>query len=107
MYGPRWVQIAQCRVSAVLSRKKENLFVAPPMSLSTPSTPSVASNGSVSPPGTHAPSTPPNLHQNSTDPDAPWLVQKFGGTSVGKFAAKIAEDVVSYAIQCILFGEGT
>ena len=23
-----------------------------------------------------------------------WIVQKFGGTSVGKFAAKIAEDVV-------------
>jgi len=23
-----------------------------------------------------------------------WIVQKFGGTSVGKFATKIAEDVV-------------
>ena len=33
-----------------------------------------------------------------TQPDAekPWIVQKFGGTSVGKFAAKIAEDVVPY-----------
>jgi aspartate kinase len=25
-----------------------------------------------------------------------WIVQKFGGTSVGKFAEKIAEDVVGY-----------
>src|SRR5258706_7807875 len=71
------------------------------MSVSTPSTPSAASNGPASPPGEYTPSTPPNLHQNSTDPDTPWLVQKFGGTSVGKFAAKIAEDVVSYAILTI------
>lgn len=35
-----------------------------------------------------------NLHQNSIDPSATWLVQKYGGTSVGKFAAKIAEDIV-------------
>ena len=26
-----------------------------------------------------------------------WIVQKFGGTSVGKFADKIAEDIVKYA----------
>ena len=67
---------------------------------STPSTPSTPSIPSVSwsPP---LADTPPNLHQNNTDPDAPWLVQKFGGTSVGKFAAKIAEDVVSYAILTI------
>ena len=26
-----------------------------------------------------------------------WIVQKFGGTSVGKFAVKIAEDIVKYA----------
>ena len=38
--------------------------------------------------------TSPNLHQNATDPDARWLVQKFGGMSVGKFAVKIARDVV-------------
>ena len=25
-----------------------------------------------------------------------WVVQKFGGTSVGKFADKIAEDIVRY-----------
>ncbi|KLO14013.1 aspartate kinase [Schizopora paradoxa] len=40
------------------------------------------------------PPTPMNLHQNSIDPNATWLVQKYGGTSVGKFAAKIAEDIV-------------
>lgn len=42
------------------------------------------------------PRTPPNLHQNTIDPSAKWLVQKFGGTSVGKFAVKIAEDIVSF-----------
>ena len=41
------------------------------------------------------PRTPPNLHQNTADPSAKWLVQKFGGTSVGKFAVKIAEDIIS------------
>ncbi|KAF5338091.1 hypothetical protein D9611_014192 [Ephemerocybe angulata] len=54
----------------------------------TPSSPS--SIGSYSPPR-----TPPNLHQNSIDPSAKWLVQKYGGTSVGKFAVKIARDIVS------------
>ncbi|KAF8970456.1 Aspartate/glutamate/uridylate kinase [Flammula alnicola] len=58
------------------------------------STPSPSSSRSSSPP-----KTPPNLHQNSIDPDAKWLVQKFGGTSVGKFAVKIAEDVVSNYID--------
>lgn len=54
----------------------------------TPSSPS--SLGSFSPPR-----TPPNLHQNTIDPSAKWLVQKYGGTSVGKFAVKIAQDIVS------------
>ncbi|KAL4073673.1 Aspartate/glutamate/uridylate kinase [Scleroderma citrinum] len=35
-----------------------------------------------------------NLRQNTTDPDAQWLVQKFGGTSVGKFALEIAKQIV-------------
>lgn len=26
-----------------------------------------------------------------------WIVQKFGGTSVGKFPDKVAEDIVKYA----------
>ncbi|PPR04771.1 hypothetical protein CVT24_007087 [Panaeolus cyanescens] len=58
----------------------------------SPSTPpsSGSSSSSSSPP-----KTPPNLHQNSQDPAAKWLVQKFGGTSVGKFAVKIAEDIVA------------
>ena len=38
--------------------------------------------------------TPPNLYQNSADPSATWLVQKYGGTSVGKFAVKIAQDII-------------
>ncbi|KAJ7115796.1 Aspartate/glutamate/uridylate kinase [Mycena epipterygia] len=41
------------------------------------------------------PRTPPNLQQNSIDPSSRWLVQKFGGTSVGKFAVNIARDIVS------------
>jgi hypothetical protein len=28
-----------------------------------------------------------------------WVVQKFGGTSVGKFAGNIAEDIVRYVPQ--------
>jgi hypothetical protein len=36
------------------------------------------------------------MHQNSIDPSAKWLVQKFGGTSIGKFAVRIAEDIVSF-----------
>jgi len=53
------------------------------------------------------PSEPPNgvpvvngasLQRNS-DVDSGWIVQKFGGTSVGKFAEKIAEDVVGFASQ--------
>ncbi|KAI0765286.1 aspartate kinase [Fomes fomentarius] len=34
------------------------------------------------------------MHQNTIDPAAKWLVQKYGGTSVGKFAAKIAENII-------------
>ena len=29
-----------------------------------------------------------------SDPSRPWVVQKFGGTSVGKFAEEIVEQVV-------------
>ncbi|KAF8904601.1 Aspartate/glutamate/uridylate kinase [Mucidula mucida] len=56
---------------------------------------STASSSSATPP----PQTPPNLHQNSIDPASPWLVQKFGGTSVGKFAVQIARDIVSHYID--------
>ncbi|KAJ6469424.1 Aspartate/glutamate/uridylate kinase [Mycena sanguinolenta] len=46
-----------------------------------------------------SPRTPPNLHQNSIDPSSRWLVQKFGGTSVGKFPVNIARDIVSSYID--------
>jgi len=32
--------------------------------------------------------------QSNSNPNMGWIVQKFGGTSVGKFAEKIAEDVI-------------
>ncbi|KAJ7054474.1 Aspartate/glutamate/uridylate kinase [Mycena amicta] len=62
-----------------------------------------ASSGSPSPSSSLSsspgPPTPPNLHQNSLDPSSRWLVQKFGGTSVGKFAVNIARDIVSSYID--------
>ncbi|KZV87721.1 aspartate kinase [Exidia glandulosa HHB12029] len=57
---------------------------------SQPASPSSSASTSSAP----SPPTPPNLHQNTVDPAARWLVQKYGGTSVGKFAAKIAEDIL-------------
>lgn len=75
---------------------RNNLYLIPascPQIIPSMSTPS--SSSSSSPIATPPPSTPPNLHQNSIDPSAKWIVQKFGGTSVGKFAVKIAEDIVS------------
>lgn len=64
--------------------------------MSEPSTPSAsASSPSLSSIDTPPPpGTPPNLHQNTIDPNARWVVQKYGGTSVGKFAAQIAENIV-------------
>jgi len=41
------------------------------------------------------------MHQNTIDPDAKWLVQKYGGTSVGKFASQIAENIVPYATDSL------
>jgi len=38
---------------------------------------------------------PVALRQNTTNPETKWLVQKYGGTSVGKFAVDIARDTVS------------
>ncbi|CCM05100.1 uncharacterized protein FIBRA_07307 [Fibroporia radiculosa] len=65
------------------------------MSETTTSPSSPLSSRSASTSSSSAPRTPPNLHQNTIDPVAKWLVQKFGGTSVGKFAVKIADDIVS------------
>lgn len=57
----------------------------------------LSDDSTLSSPSTSSPPhTPPNLHQNTMDPSAKWLVQKYGGTSVGKFATKIAEDIVPY-----------
>ncbi|KAF8520926.1 aspartate kinase [Hysterangium stoloniferum] len=69
--------------------------------MSEASTPSFASpSESSSRSSLSPPSTPPNLHQNTMDPSAKWLVQKYGGTSVGKFAVKIAEEIIpSYLDQ--------
>lgn len=47
--------------------------------------------------------TPLNLHQNSNDPSATWIVQKYGGTSVGKFAIRISEEIVPYVFLSDLF----
>lgn len=39
------------------------------------------------------------LRRNNTDPESKWIVQKFGGTSVGKFSVNIARDIVSSHID--------
>ncbi|KAK7059910.1 Aspartate/glutamate/uridylate kinase [Favolaschia claudopus] len=39
-------------------------------------------------------SSPTSLQPNNIDPSSRWLVQKFGGTSVGRFAVNIARDIV-------------
>ncbi|KAM5532163.1 hypothetical protein V8D89_014188 [Ganoderma adspersum] len=62
--------------------------------MSAASTPSPVSSRSSSLSSGQGPPTPPNMHQNTIDPAAKWLVQKYGGTSVGKFATKIAEDII-------------
>jgi aspartate kinase len=40
------------------------------------------------------------------DSKAGWVVQKFGGTSVGKFAGKIADDIVRYVLCLSVFSIG-
>lgn len=69
-----------------------------PSPLSTPDSFSSETSEESTSSSLTSPRTPPNLHQNSTDPTTKWLVQKFGGTSVGKFVEKIAEDVVSFVL---------
>lgn len=41
----------------------------------------------------------PSLQQYRNNKSNPWIVQKFGGTSVGKFANRIAEDIVRCGMQ--------
>ncbi|KAJ3748046.1 Aspartate/glutamate/uridylate kinase [Lentinula detonsa] len=66
--------------------------------MSTPPSPSSSCSSSSGRSFT-PPKTPPNLHQNSIDPDTKWLVQKFGGTSVGKFPVQIAKEIVAKYID--------
>ena len=65
--------------------------------MSDSSTPSSTRSSSLS---SSPPSTPPNLHQNTIVPNAKWLVQKFGGTSIGKYPVKIAQEIISNYIDC-------
>lgn len=89
-----WVSKFDIKTRLILSRRR-----CGGSTMSEPSTPiSTASSHSLSSVETPPlPSTPPNLHQNTIDPDSKWLVQKYGGTSVGKFASQIAENIVPYA----------
>lgn len=42
-------------------------------------------------------------HGSSNETEQIWIVQKFGGTSIGKFAQAIANDIVPYARKMILY----
>ena len=46
--------------------------------------------------GDHGPVTVEGSNLLRNDPGKKWVVQKFGGTSVGKFPDSIVEDVVKY-----------
>jgi translation initiation factor RLI1 len=70
-----------------------SLSSSPYLSASSASGESVESAESIFPPA-----TPPNLHQNTVDPNAGWVIQKFGGTSVGKYARRIGDEVVKYVV---------
>ncbi|WWC91818.1 uncharacterized protein L201_006765 [Kwoniella dendrophila CBS 6074] len=43
--------------------------------------------------------TPEELYRNSADPNVPWIVQKYGGTSVGKSLENITNIVESYILS--------
>jgi aspartate kinase len=57
-------------------------------------------NGNHQPNGTSTNGTIENRISHKPERDLPgganWIVQKFGGTSVGKFSVKIAEDIILY-----------
>lgn len=46
--------------------------------------------------------TPPAPNGDITS-DPAWVVQKFGGTSVGKFATNIVDQIILYAWVCLVF----
>lgn len=39
-----------------------------------------------------------NLLQNNMDSSTKWLVQKYGGTSVGKFVTRIADEIIPFVL---------
>lgn len=45
--------------------------------------------------------TPPAPNGDITS-DPAWVVQKFGGTSVGKFATNIVEQIILYVVLPVL-----
>jgi len=45
----------------------------------------------------------PHTQERDLPGGANWVVQKFGGTSVGKFAVQIAEDIVLYVVPLVFF----
>jgi hypothetical protein len=47
--------------------------------------------------GLHHPPAPAEEQLKNNDSPNGWIVQKFGGTSVGKLPVNIAEDIVRYA----------
>jgi aspartate kinase len=53
----------------------------------------------MSPPVSVNPDMARDLLKNHSDRG--WVVQKFGGTSVGKFPDKIAEDIVRYDFRLL------
>lgn len=48
--------------------------------------------------GHHDASPPISNSLNHNDRHRSWVVQKFGGTSVGKFAVNVAEDIVRWVV---------
>lgn len=53
--------------------------------------------------------SPRSIPQHSKEKDLPggWVVQKFGGTSIGKFAKNIAVDIVKWAFLAQALDEFT
>jgi hypothetical protein len=106
--GPRWRDLQKKRIFAESETESGVLCVLKLFALhvlpgfllmSDLSTPDTSPSSSLPSSAKSLPLTPPNLHQNSIDPSSRWLVQKFGGTSIGKFPVRIAQDIIS----CIHF----
>lgn len=46
---------------------------------------------------------PDDMKLRHNPPNAPWVIQKFGGTSIGKFAENIAEKIVRWVFFVVFF----